>query len=103
MDSVPLKATDVLTPKQKLPGDGDLHGRLTTHAESRHSKTATKIRFVAVSVSVNQRTLVPKRGGALRSPAERCVMKMGSRIPLSFLSTPKTPFTRPSITIGDAQ
>jgi len=27
MDTVPRKATDVLTTKQKLPRDGDLHGQ----------------------------------------------------------------------------
>jgi hypothetical protein len=102
MDSVPLKATDVLTTKQKLPGDGDLHGRLTTHAESRRSKTATKIKFVAVNVSINQRTLIQTLAGPRARQQKGAFMNTNSRIPLPALSAPKTPIA-PLFTIGSAQ
>jgi hypothetical protein len=58
MDSVAVRANDVRSIEEKHPSDDCIVLDLTIRSEPRHTKTATIVRFVAVSVSVNQRTLI---------------------------------------------
>jgi hypothetical protein len=103
MDSVAVRANDVRSIEEKHPSDDCIVLDLTIRSEPRHTKTATIVRFVAVSVSVNQRTLIQILAKPCARQQKGAFMKTNSPIPFPVLSVLKTLIARPSFPTGGAQ